>query len=105
MDSMRSMRWSQTGRSGYAGRMHLTRRQILGRACGAGALFRLGRAASASEAASPTIRRLHWAGIRLEIGPVALFVDPQVVFARKPEIGSDAALLFSPPFGLMARGR
>ncbi|HWE24567.1 MAG TPA: MBL fold metallo-hydrolase [Myxococcales bacterium] len=39
------------------------------------------------------IRRLHWAGLRMELGPVVLFIDPQIVFARKPEIGSDAALL------------
>jgi len=51
------------------------------------------RGARAESRAPLTIRRLHWAGIKLELGSLALFVDPQVVFARNPQIGSDAELL------------
>ena len=38
---------------------------------------------------------MHWAGVRIDTPSLALFIDPQIVFARKPEIGSDADV-FSP---------
>ena len=59
----------------------------------AAALASLPRLSRAAAPATVSVRRLHWAGIRVDYGSVALFVDPQLVFARKPEIGSDAPQL------------
>jgi L-ascorbate metabolism protein UlaG (beta-lactamase superfamily) len=67
--------------------MTLTRRKLVFTAA---AFLSLGARAAR---ATPSIRRLHWAGLRIEVGSAVLFVDPQIVFARKPEIGSDATLL------------
>jgi L-ascorbate metabolism protein UlaG (beta-lactamase superfamily) len=73
--------------------MTITRRGFLLQACSAVAALSRPRAVLAEAAPALAVHRLHWAGIRVQLGAVALFVDPQVVFARKPEIGSDAAQL------------
>ena len=71
--------------------MALNRRTFLALA-GAAALPRLARA----EPPALRVQRLSWAGLRVELGATVLVIDPQLVFARKPEIGSDAAYLGAP---------
>src|ERR1051325_7490108 len=81
---MRSMR--STARAAAVTVAHMLRRQLLA----AAPLLALSRATD-----SVSVRRLHWAGVRIDTASLALFIDPQIVFARKPEIGSDADV-FSP---------
>jgi L-ascorbate metabolism protein UlaG (beta-lactamase superfamily) len=78
--------------------MPFTRRGFLSLALALSAAPRGARAAGAAL----RVQRLSWAGLRVELGGSVLFIDPQVVFARKPEIGSDAEYLAGAPAGRFA---
>ncbi len=70
----------------------MNRRQLLQVAALAPALSTFAGAGSVALAAPPTartvrVRRTGWAGVQIEYGDKALFVDPEILFASRPELG------------------